>query len=397
MGAAMRRVNQSVRDVSAPPIADVQRWIEGRDFSALGGLLDVAQAVPVEPPHSSLLEHVSTCLTRDGLHRYTPIRGMPSLTQSLASHMNVHYGADIVERDVVITAGCNQAYCSALRALVGPGDEVLLPTPYYFNHQMWLDMLGATTVHIPFAADAGGVPSIEAFAAAVTPATKAIVVVTPNNPTGAIYSDELLDALYELAARSGIALIVDETYKDFHPRPERPHHLFEKPGWRDTLIQLFSFSKSYSLAGFRVGSLIGGDWIVDEVTKVQDCINICAAQVSQVAAAFALENLADDVRERARHMDARAERLQAVLNGSNSGFRVLSAGAWFAYVAHPFEGRDGYSVAQRMATEFGILSVPGSMFGPGQEPYLRFAFANLSDRQIEPLIERLAQVGSMRW
>ena len=380
-----------VAEVDAPPIADVHGWLDGIDVSAVGGLLDVAQAVPVDPPHASLLAHVAQVLTGQGLHRYTPIRGLPELTKSLAEHMSRAYGGEIDQRDVLITSGCNQAFCSTMRALVGQGDEVLLPVPYYFNHQMWLDMLGARAVHVPFMGDSG-VPTLEAFSSRVSAATKAIVAVTPNNPTGAVYPQALLEGLYDLAHAHNIPLVLDETYKDFHPNGQQPHPLFERSQWRDTLVQLFSFSKSYSLAGFRVGSVIAGDWLLDEITKVQDCVSICAAQVSQVAAEFALTHLADEVESGANRMAGRVSKLTSAINTGDTGFDIVSAGAWFAYLKHPVAGVDGYLVARRMARELGVLSVPGSMFGPGQERYLRFAFANLRDEQIDPLIKRMAAV-----
>ena len=380
-----------VAEVDAPPIADVHSWLDGIDVSAFGGLLDVAQAVPVDPPHASLLAHVAQALTDQGLHRYTPIRGLPELTAALAAHMSQNYGSEVTQRDVLITSGCNQAFCSTMRALVGQGDEVLLPVPYYFNHQMWLDMVGARAVHVPFDRSSG-VPKLEAFSSRVSSATKAIVAVTPNNPTGAIYPQALLEGLYELAHAHNIPLVLDETYKDFHPNAQRPHHLFEQPHWRETLVQLFSFSKSYSLAGFRVGSVIAGEWLLDEITKVQDCVSICAAQVSQVAAEFALTHLAGEVEGVASEMADRVSKLTSAVNVGDTGFDIVSAGAWFAYLKHPVTGVDGYWVARRMARELGVLSVPGSMFGPGQERYLRFAFANLRDGQIDPLIERMAVV-----
>ena len=141
-----------------------------------------------------------------------------------------------------------------------------------------------------------------------------------------------------------------------------------------------------------MGSVIAGDWLLDEITKVQDCVSICAAQVSQVAAEFALTHLADEVESGANRMAGRVSKLTSAINRGDTGFDIVSAGAWFAYLKHPVAGVDGYLVARRMARELGVLSVPGSMFGPGQERYLRFAFANLRDEQIDPLIKRMAAV-----
>tara|TARA_Y100001934_G_scaffold283821_2_gene407428 strand:+ start:1092 stop:2273 length:1182 start_codon:yes stop_codon:yes gene_type:complete len=384
-----------VTPVVTPPIADVHGWIADKTFPPERPLLDVAQAVPVHPPPAEVLAEVAAQMARHGLHRYTPITGLPELRAGLAAHMADSYGGEIVANDVVITAGCNQAFCATMQAMLSPGDEVLLPVPYYFNHQMWLEMLGARAVHIPFNHRAGGVPDIAEFTRAITSRTRAIVIVTPNNPTGAVYPPALLEALFELAQANHLALVIDETYKDFHPAPDtRAHGLFERPDWHDTLVQLFSFSKSYALTGYRVGSIIGGPPLVAEVTKVQDCTNICAPRVSQVTALAALTHLGPWVREQGDAMRARVTALTRQFAGSNSGFELVAAGAWFAYVQHPFAERTSKEVAREMATEHGVLCIPGATFGPSQESFVRFAFANLEAEQIPTLMARLHDAAS---
>ena len=214
--------NPLVNAVNAPPIANVQTWVAERRDNANEPLLDVAQAVPIDPPDVGLRERVASLLVSDGLHRYTPIQGLPELRSGLAAYMNRTHGvppeaAGATADDVIITAGCNQAFCAVMQGLAGPGDEIILPLPFYFNHQMWLDMLGVKIRHIPFAADTGGVPQVEDFARLITDRTRALIVVSPNNPTGAVYSPALLLQLYELAREAGVALVLDETYQDFRP------------------------------------------------------------------------------------------------------------------------------------------------------------------------------------
>ena len=386
-------LNQVLTAVATPPIADVHRWLEGRRSSH--ALLDVAQAVPVEPPPLPLRQHIARLIERDGQHRYTPIRGLPALTAALAEHMSECYGAPISDTSVVITAGCNQAFCTAMNALLAPGDEVLLPVPYYFNHQMWLEMVRADIKYVPFSPLTGGIPPLEVFARLLSARTRAIVVVSPNNPTGAVYPSELLEGLYNLARDNGIALVLDETYKDFHPEAGAPHGLFARADWPDVLVQIFSFSKSYSLTGYRLGSLIAGPDLVEQLTKVQDCISICAPRIAQEAALYALQHLHGFVAERRAEMGERIDALRAafaVAGGSARAgrFSLECAGAWFAYVAHG-SSMDGYEAARRLARNFGVLCVPGQMFGPGQEAYLRFAFANLCAGEMPLLVERLGQ------
>ncbi len=299
------------------------------------------------------------------------------------------YGGVIAKEQVAITAGCNQAFCLALMALAEPGDEVLLPVPYYFNHRMWLDMLGVRVVHLPFRRDQAGVPDAAEAARRITPKTRAIVLVSPNNPTGAVYPADAIAAFYSLAKQRNLALVIDETYKDFLPGDGKPHRLFEDPKWSETLVQLYSFSKVYCLTGYRVGSVIAGDRLLAEIAKAMDCVAICAPTIGQEAALYGLTHLDAWRRSNTLLMRERAQALSSAFNGANHGYRLISLGAYFAYVEDPFANTEARSVAQRLAREQNLLCLPGSMFGPEQESYLRFAFANVPAAAMEEVGRRL--------
>src|SRR5262249_11266640 len=195
---------------------------------------------------------------------------------------------------------------------------------------------------------------------------RAIVLVTPNNPTGAIYPPEVIEEFFHLARRHAIALVLDETYRDFLLQDGAPHGLFALPGWRDTLVQLYSFSKVYCLTGYRVGSIIAGPAISAEIAKVMDTIQICAPRLGQLAALYGIEHLKPWRLGNTTLMRERLEALRRSLARNDLGYRVVSTGAYFAYIAHPFAGRPAMQVARRLADEQNVLALPGSMFGPGQ-------------------------------
>ena len=382
-------MNPSVRAVSPPPIADVHGWIAGRRFPPERPLLDLAQAVPAYPPAPELVAHVSDALRDPASAAYSPIVGRPSLRAAFAQHLSDVYRAPVAAGQVAITAGCNQAFCVALSALAGPGDEVLLPVPWYFNHHMWLEMQGVRAVPLPFDEARGGIPDPDAAASLVTARTRAVVLVTPNNPTGAEFPPALLERFLALAADRGLALVVDETYKDFRSHAGPPHRLFEHAAWREHLVSLHSFSKSYALAGYRVGALVCGPALMAEAQKIMDCIAICAPQPGQHAAEFALAHLDGWRDAKAALMVERAAALRDAFRVNAPGYRLVSAGAWFAWVRHPFEGENSTGVARRLAQDHGVLCVPGATFGPGLEDYLRFAFANLDAEAMPALVQRL--------
>jgi hypothetical protein len=384
------RLNTVLREIAEPPIAEAQGWIRGRIFPAEKTLIDVAQAVPGYPPPRALTDHLAGIIGRPEMARYTEIEGIPALRQALAAHMSGFYGARVASEEVAITAGCNQAFCLAMMALAGAGDEVILPLPYYFNHRMWLDMLDVATVPLPFRPDRGGVPDPREAAERITRRTRAIVLISPNNPTGAVYPSAVLAEFLALARARGIALVIDETYKDFLTDAGAPHGLFADGAWQDTLVQLYSFSKVYCLTGYRVGSIIASPGLIAEAAKAMDCVAICAARIGQEAALYGLEHLAGWREDNRILMRDRVTALRAAFRDNNIGYELVSAGAYFAYLRHPFRGETARNVARRLAEEENMLCLPGSMFGDGQEDYLRFAFANVAAETMPEIASRLA-------
>lgn len=373
-----------------PPVAEVRSWIAGRQFSPSRPLLDLAQAVPSYPPAESLRRHMAERTALFETAQYTPIAGIPALRSALAEHMSAGYGGAIAPSNVLITAGCNQAFCIAILALARSGDEVILPVPYYFNHHMWLQMQGIRSIALPFRPDRAGIPDPSEAAGMITDRTRAIVLVTPNNPTGAICPPEVVAQFCELAAAHDIALILDETYKDFVDTGT-PHDLFTSPDWSRTLVQLYSFSKSFSLTGYRVGSLVAGEELIGQATKVMDTISICASRVAQDGALFGLSRLGDWVREKCAMINRRRAALAAIFRSNDPGYELISSGAYFAYVRHPFANLDGLHVARRLADDHDLLCLPGSFFGPGQERCLRLAFANVTAEEMDTVGERLRE------
>ena len=389
-------VNANLAAVTPPPIAEAQGWLrEMPDDSRR--LLDLAQAVPNDPPPAALRTHMAEVVQADAGHVYSEILGRPDLRAAVAAHVTEHYRGRVEAEQVAVTAGCNQAFCYATAAVAEPGDEVVLPVPYYFNHQMWLEMQGIRPVHLPCDMAAGARPDPARAAELIGPRTRAIVLVTPNNPTGAVYPPELIQAFFELAQARGLALVVDETYKDFLPCGAPPHELLTRDDWPGTLIQLYSFSKTYSLTGHRVGAMIAEPALLDAVAKLADCVQICPPVLGQAAAGYALAHLQDHRAALRDIMAARVADLRAAFAAQpDAGYELVSAGAYFAYLRHPFEDRDARTVARDLVRRHKVLALPGDMFGPGQEGYLRLAFANLDSGAFPELVERLADSAAER-
>ena len=381
-------INSNVVNAVEPPIAEAQSWIAGRKFPKSKPLLNLAQAVPSYPPANSMSEHLANNVKLFETAQYTAIAGIPALRDSLASNMMISHGGRIEAENVLISAGCNQAFCIAIMAIAKAGDEIILSAPYYFNHIMWLEMQGIKPVLLPFRSDLNSVPSLKDAANLITKKTKAIVLISPNNPTGAIYPPDILSKFFDLAHESKIALIVDETYKDFI-KTMPPHNIFLSPYWEETFIQLYSFSKVFSLTGYRVGSIIGGQNIINSATKVMDTLAICAPRIAQDAALFGLDNLEQWVADKRAGILERLKYVNETFRNSETSYELISSGAYFAYVKHPFKEKSSKEVAKQLAEKENILCLPGSFFGTNQEQFLRIAFANATVEELSVLSKRL--------
>jgi aspartate/methionine/tyrosine aminotransferase len=381
------KLNQLAAAVAPPPISEAAGWLTG-NTSGLAPV-NLSQAVPSYAPAPELAEHAARCLTDGTATLYTDILGISPLREELAAHMSAAYAGQVRAPDVAITAGCNAAFCQAILALAAPGDNVVLTTPWYFNHQMWLDMQGIGIRTISATGGGNALPDPDELKAVCDGRTRALVLISPNNPTGAIYPPELLGRFFDACREAGIALVLDETYKDFLDPSLPPHGLFARPDWRGTLVQLFSFSKSYALTGQRVGSLIAGPELISTVEKVQDCITICAPHVGQQAALYGLRHLDGWKAGKRALMADRLHAMHRAFSTHAPAWEVVSAGAFFAYLRHPFAGRSARDVAIGLARDSGVLTLPGSMFGPGQEQYLRLAFANVEASLMDDAARRL--------
>lgn len=377
----------------APPVMESRRWLDGIDFAADRPLINVSQAAPVDPPPPALRQAMAdAALNDDSAHLYGPVLGMPALRTELAARTAQIYQAAVTDAQVAITSGCNQAFAAAIASLCAQGDEVILPTPWYFNHKMWLDMSGVRAIPLPV--DAEMLPNAQTVAALITPRTRAISLVTPNNPCGVEYPPALLEQFFDLAQEHGIALIVDETYRDFHSQSGAPHTLFQRPNWADTLIHLYSFSKAYRLTGHRVGAIITATDRLAEIEKFLDTVTICPSQIGQHAALWGLQNLDDWLAgERTEILARRAAITENMPKLAQHGWHLLGLGGYFAYLQHPFTASSA-DLAPRLVRDAGILCLPGTMFTPPNDPdgarQLRIAFANLDANGIATVFDRLA-------
>jgi len=390
-------LNPALAATLAPPVMEARRWLAETTLPEGLALLNLSQAAPVDPPPAAMRAAMARAIVEDpAIHLYSPVLGNPELREALARRSAALYGGTIAPAQVALTSGCNQAFCAAMATLAGPGDEVILPTPWYFNHHMWLTMQGVKTVPLGTGRDL--LPDPDTCAALITARTRAIALVTPNNPGGVEYPPTLVAAFAELAARHGLALIIDETYRDFHTQDGPPHGLFADPGWDEVLIHLYSFSKAYRLTGHRVGAIAAHPARLAEIEKFLDTVTICVSGPGQMAALWGLNNLDDWLAgERLEILRRRAAMMAGF--ATLEGWELLGCGAYFAYARHPFDAA-APEVARRLLREAGVLMLPGTMFRPDADAggdgegarEMRIAFANADTGEIGELMRRLVSL-----
>ena len=388
-------LNPAMAATDPPPVMEARRWLVGVAFPPERPLINISQAAPVESPPLGLRQAIAdAALNNPEAHLYGPVLGLPALRAEVARQTSAIYAGTIDAAQVAITQGCNQAFTAVMSTLAGAGDEVILPTPWYFNHKMWLDMQGVTCV--PLKAGPGLVPLATEAAELITPRTRAVVLVSPNNPGGVEYPAETLAAFRDLARAHGLALIVDETYRDFDSRHSvelggRPHDLFADPDWSDTLIHLYSFSKAYRLTGHRVGAITASTERLAEVEKFLDTVAICPSQLGQIGALWGMQNLGQWLAGERAEILARRAAMVAGFAGLPD-WKVLGCGAYFAYVEHPF-AMPSDVLCKRLVSEAGLLMLPGTMFQPEGSAegmrQIRIAFANVDAAGIAEVFRRL--------
>jgi len=384
------RFNSNVRRTAMPPLVELPR--RAGELAEQGvDVIRVDQGAVDVPPPQAFVERVAEALRDSDVHRYSPDPGLPELRSALARYAAQRLGVECdPKRELIVTAGANQGCFATLMALVEPGDEVLLPSPWYFNHAMTLTSLAAVPVPVPTSAEDGFVPTPDAVAAAITPQTRGLVLVNPNNPTGACYGDDLVRRLVKLAVERDLWVLSDQTYHELHYGAEPPLSPAAIPGARDRVITAGSFSKSLGLAGWRLGFLAGPAELVDEVLKIQDCSVICAARAGQEGLLAALPEVEQHVIQVRDILRDRRDRLVTSLRAAGLETFVEPGGSLFLLLRLPDAG-DDMAFCHRLLEEQHVVAVPGSAFGPGGEGSIRLSFGSTTSARLDEVVHRIAE------
>jgi hypothetical protein len=388
----MIKATQRLQHVASPPITEVKRWVAGRAFTPHKPLVDMCQAVPDYPPAPGLRQYLQKLATRPEVATYSADEGLQEVRTEVAAWYARRYRGAPQAQNICLSIGASQAFWLAMLLVAAAGDEVIVQVPAYFDHPMALDTLGIKPVFVDALEDGGC--DLEALTKHVTPRTRAIVVVTPSNPTGRVLSAVEIEDLYQCARAHDIALVLDETYNAFLSAAQEPHHLFSKPDWGEHFIHLASFGKTFALTGYRAGALIAGQQLIQQALKIQDSMVVCQPRITQGALAWGCRNLDSWVEYNAQRMRERHDTFRDLFEAAPHHFELCASGAFFAWVRHPWAELDSWQVARLLADEADLICLPGDAFGPGQQRYLRLAFGNLKCEDMPAAVERFGMISS---
>jgi aspartate/methionine/tyrosine aminotransferase len=368
--------------VQAPIIPIVGEWIRQTP-----GTISLGQGMVAYGPPPEALDAIPRFLSSPDAHGYGPVEGTPELVGALEAKLTRENGFDLSKSRVVVTAGGNMAFVNAVLAVADQGDEVILQTPFYFNHEMAIVMAGCRAVAVP--TDHRYQLQVDRIRDAITPRTRAVVTISPNNPTGAVYSAEDLQAVNELCAAHGLWHIHDEVYEYFTYGAARHVSPGAAPGASAHTISLFSLSKAYGFASWRIGYMVIPDTLWMAANKIQDTLLICPPHVSQAAAVGALAAGRPYCDRHVRTLAAVRERVLARLAEVGDLCEAPSADGAFYCLLRVRTAMPAMTLAERLTREHRVATTPGTAFGLEKGCYLRVSYGALAPETVEQGMGRL--------
>ena len=381
--SAPHQQSRRLAAVQPPVIPIVGRWT-----AETAGTISLGQGIVSYGPPPDVLEAVRRFGSSPGDHRYGPVEGLPELVEAIESKLERENGFTVRPSSrVVVTAGGNLAFVNAVLAITDPGDEVILPVPYYFNHEMAIVIAGAVPVGVR--CQANYQLDVQAIADAVTPRTRAVVTVSPNNPTGAVYTEDSLRAVSSLCSARGIFHVHDEAYEYFTYGGARHFSPGSNAGAHAYTISLFSLSKAYGMASWRVGYMVIPESLWMAVNKIQDTLLICPPAVSQHAAVAALAVGREYLRAHLPRLDAMRRHILAALGDGSLPCEAPAVEGAFYYLVRVHTPVDAMTLVERLIKENRVATVPGSAFADASGCSIRISYGALDPETMEEGLGRL--------
>lgn len=374
---------QAVQSPIIPIVGDMIRQSPGTISLGQG-------IVYYDPPMQAIEQQITQFFAKPNTHKYQAVEGIPALQAAIATKLEAENGMAIdSENRIVVTAGSNMGFVNALLAIADPGDEVILITPYYFNHEMAVRM--ATCQPVLVSTDENYQLRLEAIEQAISPRTKAIVTVSPNNPTGVVYPEADLRAVNQLCRLHNLYHIHDAAYEYFTYDGATTFSPGSIPDSAGHTISLFSLSKAYGFASWRIGYMVIPAHLLTAVLKIQDTIVICPTVISQYAAVGALQAGISYCRQ---HLDSIAQVRQLCLQEFEAIRDICTippAKGAFYFLLKVHTDLHPLPLVKRLIQEYKVAVIPGMTFGLDSGCYLRVAYGALQQDTVAEGLGRLVK------
>lgn len=372
------------RDINLSPIKEMELRA-----SKIPGVISLAQGIPSFDTDDFIKERAIEAIKNGVAAKYSLSSGLPELREAIEESLareGMYYD---FEKEIIVTAGAIEAITATLIAILNQGDEVLIPSPTYTSYQEAIKVAGGKPVFIDLDEENGWSFSLEEFEHKISSATRAIFFCNPNNPTGTIYTKSQLLSLAKLAKKHNLFIISDEVYKDFIYNDENFFSLAEIPELRKRVIRIFSFSKSHSMTGWRVGFLHSDASVVKEILKIHDSLVTCAPVISQYAAIGALDAPEEVVKKYKQEYLKRRQLICERLDNLKEIFSYQKPNS--SYFVFPrlhqdlngqtnhHQNIDSWKFAIKLLEKTKVTVVPGLAFGPNGEGHVRMSFGRTED------------------
>ncbi|MEK7480353.1 MAG: pyridoxal phosphate-dependent aminotransferase [Patescibacteria group bacterium] len=356
------------------------------------GVISLGQGVPDARTPLYIREGVIELLRENEfIGKYSLSAGLPALKEVVARQLSEKAGFPVdADKNICITAGAIESLATAISSIVEVGDEVLLMDPGYPPYIEQVTFAGGIPVFVPLQSDNGWKIDLDKLRAAITPKTKLLIVCSPSNPTGMVLGKEEVEAIAKLAEEHDFFIFADQAYEYLVYDGKQPASFLAYPSIRDRLLVCYSFSKEFSMTGWRVGYLFAPENILEQVQKVHDAFVLCAPTISQYAALVALTKKPNDDPEGMRAgLAAKRELTCKRLDALSDLFSYSKPqGAFYILARYKKTGLNSREFAEKMLKEAKVVCIPGSAFGAQGEGHVRISYG-ASDERLNEAFDRI--------
>lgn len=307
---------------------------------------------------------------------YTSNFGIAELREAIAEKLRTQNGIDCSASEILVSVGLTEAVYDVLCSILNEGDEILIPDPVWINYMNVPKLLGAVPVSYHLREENDYQIDLDEIRGAITPKTKALVIISPNNPTGGVLSEKVLKELAEIASYHNLLVLADEVYERLIFDDEKHISIASLPGMKERTITLNGFSKAYSMTGWRLGYAAAPESLIAVLNKIHQHNTTCATSFVQKAAVAALRDEKDEVNEMVREYQRRRDYAVDAINKIEGISCRCPKGAFYIFINIKKLGKSSAEIAEYLLNEAKLAFVPGDVFGPEGEGYLRMSFAN---------------------